>query len=276
MAIITISRGTFAGGQQLAALLASELGYQDVSRERLYEKVRQQDGFTVEEVIEVMDRAPSRFDQAGERRRRLLIAVQAALCELVVQGQVVYHGQMGHLLLPDISHVLRVRLIAPRARRIEMATQMEQINRFEAGRKIDRVDAERARWTQFVFGINWADPALYDLVLNLESMSVQEAALIVVHAASRPSFQATADSQAMMADLTLAARIRALLITEPATAELALKVEVEDGHVKLTGLANARDLEKVTSLVRGTEGVRHLQTVPTGGRRSPTGGFDAV
>ncbi|MGC9027548.1 MAG: cytidylate kinase family protein, partial [bacterium] len=37
MAIITISRGTFSGGQMLAECLAKKLGYKSISREILIE-----------------------------------------------------------------------------------------------------------------------------------------------------------------------------------------------------------------------------------------------
>ena len=55
MAIITISRGTFAGGQKLAALLAERLSYRAVSRELLYLKVKEDYGFSSEQTAEIME-----------------------------------------------------------------------------------------------------------------------------------------------------------------------------------------------------------------------------
>ncbi|MFC1980417.1 cytidylate kinase family protein, partial [Chloroflexota bacterium] len=43
MAIITISRGTFSGGQSLAEDVAKKLGYRCISREVLVEAARQYD-----------------------------------------------------------------------------------------------------------------------------------------------------------------------------------------------------------------------------------------
>lgn len=245
---------------QLARLLAERLGYRQVSRELLFETVRQRYGFTTEEVVKSLDRSPGHLHHVGEHRRRLLIAVQAALCELVTGGEVVYHGQMGHLLLPRISHVLRVRLIAPRARRMEMAMELEQLNQYEASSKIDRMDAERSRWTQFVFGTNWADPSRYDMVLNLENITVQEAADVVALAASRPCFAPSEASLQELADLTLTAQVRAMLITDPATADQELKVEVEQGHVRLRGMADPGALEGVIALINVMEGVKGVTT----------------
>lgn len=264
LAIITISRGTFAGGQQLAELLSRRLDYRLISRELLYDTVHQHYGFTTEEVVKTMDHPPGSLHHVGEHRRRLLIAVQAALCDLVKDGEVVYHGQMGHLLLPQITHVLRIRLIAPRARRMELAMDRESIDRYQAGRRIDRVDAERSRWTQFVFGTNWADPSRYDMVLNLENMSVEEAADVVVAAASLPSFQPTEASRMQLSDLTVTARVRAKLMADPTTADLELKVEVLEGKVQLWGLADPVLGERVTAQISAVEDVLE---VSTGNRR---------
>ena len=260
MSIITISRGTYTGGEHLAGLLEQQLGYHKLSREELWDVVHQRYGYSFDELVELLDRAPSRFDHAGERRRRLFVAVQAALCDLVRSDEVVYHGNVAHLLLPGISHVLRVRLIAPRLRRIEMAMQRQSIDRFEATRLLDRVDSERVRWTQFVFGVNWADPLLYDVVLNLDQMTIDEAAEVVARAVAQPTFSTTEASRQAMADLALTSAVRAKLITNPATEGLELRVEVEQGEIKLTGLINEREIEGVVQLVKQVDGVRSVDT----------------
>ena len=136
----------------------------------------------------------------------------------------------------------------------------ESINRYEAGSRIDRVDAERSRWTQFVFGTNWADPSRYDMVLNLETMSVEEAADVVVATASLACFQPTTESQMELSDLTLTARVRAMLMADPATADLELKVEVTEGEVKLWGIADAGLLERVTEQICAADGVQGVST----------------
>jgi len=268
MAIITISRGTFAGGEKLAAALAQRLGYRTVSREQLYQHVQADHDFKAEELAELLEEAPSLRAQVaerrsrlsfGERRRQLFIAVQASLCALVKADRVIYHGQAGQLLLPGISHVLRLRLIAPRHQRIEMAMEREGITRSEAGQKIDRVDNERARWTQSFFNVDWADPLLFDMLLNLENLTVGEAAEIVVHAVQLPRFSTSDASQKKMADLALASRVSACLATNPATAAVPVEVVADGGLVKLLGLPNQDDVESVSKVVQKIEGVQKIE-----------------
>jgi cytidylate kinase len=269
MAIITISRGTFAGGEKVAQLLAEKLGYSAVSREQLYQKVKEWYSYDIETIAELLEQAPtsrvasisdrqSRIS-IGERRRQVFLAVQASLCELLRKDNVVYHGQAGHLLLPGISHVLRVRLIAPRVKRVDLAMARDGLTRTEASKKIDQVDSERTRWTTAFFGVNWGDPLLFDLVLNLEVMSFEEACELIVNASQLPHFRTTPASQKKMEDLVLASRVSARLNTTPSTAGLALDVTADGGTVKLIGVTHGGDLEWVSRIVQKIEGVQAIE-----------------
>lgn len=255
MAIVTISRGTFAGGEKLAANLSGRLGYRSISREVLYEHVRRGYGITQDELVQIMTWTPTRFDKGPDRRRRLFVSIQASLCTLLRDDDVVYHGQAGHLLLPEISHVVRVRLIAPRAKRIQMAMDSEGISSHQASCKIDQVDSERARWTEFVFGANWADPTLYDVVLNLERVDLEQAAELVCATVKLPAFRTSAESQGRLEDLALKSAVLAELLANPSTADLELKVETSAGEVSISGLNDRRLLDRVIEVARGVPGV---------------------
>lgn len=261
MAIITISRGTFAGGALLADRLARALDYRIVSREQLYHQVSEKYAVNLAHIAAAMDSTPSLLDPSARTARRLLSTVQATLCELVADDAVVYHGQAGHLLLPGISHVLRIRLIAPRSLRIAMAVQRESVSAVEAGRKIDQVDAERARWTQFFYGVTWGDPALYDLTLNIDGMPLDDAVATVAYLAKRPGFQPTEESVRRLRDLTLAAQVKAKLLTEPATSHLDLEVQTEAGRVRLGSPMSDEDLERVRDVVGSLPGLVALEAV---------------
>jgi len=122
--IITISRGSFSGGRVVAECVAEKLGYRLVSREVLSAAAARY-GIAEEKLTRALERAPGLWERLGHERRLYLTYIQAALCEALQADDVVYHGHAGHLLLRGISHVLRVRLIAPLAYRIGAA--MDQL-----------------------------------------------------------------------------------------------------------------------------------------------------
>ncbi|MBI5477512.1 MAG: cytidylate kinase family protein [Deltaproteobacteria bacterium] len=243
--IITISRGSFSGGTVLAECVAEQLGYRLVSREILAAAAARY-GVTEEKLAQALERAPGLWERLGRDRQLYVVYIQAALCEFLQEDNVVYHGHAGHLLLRGITHVLRVRLIAPMDYRIGAAMASLRCGREEAEAHVRRVDEERARWTRFLYDIDWNSPLLYDLVINLEGMSVETACGVVRATASQPEFQPTVASRKALRDLTLACRVRAALARNEATARLEVEVAADDGVVTLQG--NLRDEEQATTV----------------------------
>jgi cytidylate kinase len=232
--IITISRGSFSGGSVVAECVAQQLDYKLVSREILATAAARY-GIAEQRLAEALDRAPGLWERLGHERRLYLVFIQSALLDLVEKDSVVYHGHAGHLLLRGISHVLRVRLIAPSVFRMNAAMDRLHCTREAAEAHIQRVDKERARWTRFLYGIDWDSPFLYDVVVNLEDMGVTGACEVIRATAALEEFQPTDVSRKAVKDLALACRIRAALARESATARYEIDVTSSGGVVTLSG-----------------------------------------
>src|SRR5262245_18989557 len=118
MPIITIYQGASGDGQELAEAVAQELGYRVVGRELLVEASRR---YRIPEarLRDIVEKGPHWWERLLEDVRPYRIALQAALCELARESNVVYHGHLGHELLPGTSHVLKVLLSAPIEYRIK-------------------------------------------------------------------------------------------------------------------------------------------------------------
>ena len=118
MAIITIGRGTKSGGHELAKCLSEHLGYPLLGREVAQDAAAQL-GVPAEDVGVRMEEKPGRFGRDPLITKLYVAAVQNAILDHVEEGNLVYDGLAGGLLLRDLPGVLSVRLIAP----IELATQ---------------------------------------------------------------------------------------------------------------------------------------------------------
>ncbi len=90
----------------------------------------------------------------------------------------IYHGLAGHLLFGTGPHILRTRIIAPLAFRIAQVQDRLQCNREEAVAYIEKMDEDRRKWTQLLYGVDWEDASLYDVVVNLEQMNIEEACAV--------------------------------------------------------------------------------------------------
>lgn len=240
MAIITISRGSFSGGKQLADCLADRLGYRCIDRDIIVERAAAY-GASQDELRSALEKPPSFWDRFKHKKYVYLTIFQAALTEEVRGGKAVYHGHAGHLLLRGVKHVIRSRIIAPLKFRVAVVQEALKLGPAEALAHINRIDQDRTRWTQYLYGVNWGDPSLYDVVLNLESMDIREACDVIAGMASLKCFEETALSTAAMNDLAVASRVRATLVCAPSTVDLELEVSVQGGSITVKGAVRDRD-----------------------------------
>jgi cytidylate kinase len=258
MAVVTISRGSASGGLLLAQGLARKLGYDVVSREDV---VREAARFGVpeESLHEALLKPPTFWDRFKHERRRYLTFVQAALCERAQKDRLIYHGNAGQLLLQGVPHVLCIRLIASMSFRIRMVMERQQVTMEEAVRCIEKADRQRQEWTRFLYDQDWLDPNLYDLLINLKTMTVEGAVEVATTAVQRDEFQPTEASRKAMDGLVLASRVRAALAANEKTASVEVMVQAEDGVVSLKGKVRPESLVKSVVEVAGeVEGVREI------------------
>jgi len=111
MSVITISRGSYSRGKEVAEKVARELGYQCISREILLEASEE---FNIPEVklIRALHDAPSILDRFTHGKERYVAFIRQAFLEQVQADNVVYHGLAGHFFVEGVRHVLKVRVFA--------------------------------------------------------------------------------------------------------------------------------------------------------------------
>ena len=236
MSIVTISRGSYSRGKEVAEKVARKLGFECISREVLIDA---SDEFNVPEIklLRAIRDAPSLLDRFTFGKERYNAYIQAALLEHFQKDNVVYHGLAGHYFVRGISHVLKVRIIGGKDERVKLVMKREAI--FEqaaiameglpvegpappgrhrgmteetAARVLEDIDEARRKWGLHLYGIDTHDPSLYDLMIHIKKITTDDAADLICVAASSDRFQATAESQQAMNDLLLAARVRANLV----------------------------------------------------------------
>ncbi|MGD9209718.1 MAG: cytidylate kinase family protein [Desulfobacteraceae bacterium] len=211
MAIITISRGCFSHGKEIAERVAERLNYECISREILIEASR---FFHVSEkgLIKCMEKEPSILDRITHGREKYLTYIKAALLEHVKSGNVVYHGHAGHLLLKGIPCVLKIRIVAAMKERIRFLSDKEQITAKEAVKRILAEDRKRANWTKYIYKKDINDTTFYDLVIRIQSLTIDDACNIICNAASSPHLDTKRNHyHEKLSDLTISTHVRAAL-----------------------------------------------------------------
>jgi cytidylate kinase len=265
MPIITISRGTFSGGKELAERLASELEYPCISREVIVEAADQY-GASEAALSAALSRGPSFLDRFSRDKERYLACIQAVLLQHARQGNFIYHGHGGQHLLAGIRHVVRVRVVADISYRVNHAMKHFNMNRYQAEAHIRKVDKQRQKWTHFLYGVAWDDPCSYDATLNLDQLGSAGACAVVLRLAELEPFQPTEESLRSLGNLALSSRVLAALVNDPRTCGGEFRVRAEDGIVTVDGTAKLQTAaESVVDVVRAvpevTDVVSQVATV---------------
>jgi cytidylate kinase len=262
MSIITISRGTYTGGKEIAEKLASRLGYKCISREVLLEASTQ---FNIPEVklIRALHDSPSVLSRFTHGKAKYVAFIRKALLESVRGGNVIYHGLAGQFLLQEVPHVFRVRIVADLEDRIREEMRREEISEEKARYVLKKDDDERRKWSLSLYGIDTADISLYDMVIHIGKLTIDDAVDILADTAVLPQFRPTDESAKILSDLVVAARAHAKLLDQSPT----VKVDCKDGcvFVNIAGPPTHQEqiAAQVNGLLKSVDGVKEIKTTIT-------------
>lgn len=212
MGIITISRGSYSMGKEVAEKLAHSLGYECISREILIETSCQ---FNIPEtkLFHAIHDAPSVLDRFTHGKKKYIAFIREALLNHIKNDNVVYHGFAGHFFIKDVPNILKVRIIADLDDRIREVMKREDVTDEKGARKlIEKLDEERRKWGMKLYGIDTRDPSLYDVVFHIDNFKVDDVVEVLTDIARRPIFQTTEETQKLIHDRYLTARVERTLI----------------------------------------------------------------
>jgi cytidylate kinase len=258
MAVITISRGSYSKGKEVAEKVAERLGYECISRDVLLEA---SDHFHIPEIklIRAIHDAPSVLDRLKHGKQIFIAYIRSALTSRVAKDNVVYHGLAGHLLLKGVPHVLKVRIMADMNDRIQAEMEREGISEEEARTLLQKDDEERRKWTRSLYGVDPWDSSLYDLVIHISKLTVSDAVDFICQAATKDQFKTTEPYRRKMEDLALACQVKAALV-DPF---FEVGVTSEYGNVLIYTKTGDRQVGKLKARARAIEreleGINHLE-----------------
>ena len=186
-------------------------------------------------LLQQLEKSKGLIPGPSPERGLFLAAIQLALAKKADQGPFVYYGHAGHLLLKGVPQVLKVRVIAPLARRAQKLAENQKMSFEEATKRIEKMDESRIKWTRFLYNVDWRDPSLYDLVINLDAIPFETACEMIVCVLNQAAFKESPASQARVADFLLASQVKAALATNDLTKGLELEVSAEGGSLTING-----------------------------------------
>jgi cytidylate kinase len=112
-------------------------------------------------------------------KRQLILKTNQTIVRLAEMGNVILVGRGAFIITRKIPGGLHVRIIGSEERRIKHLQEYYGLSRRNAIKHMKEENEGRAKYIKKVFGKNIEDPLLYDLVINSDHISDEEAADII-------------------------------------------------------------------------------------------------
>jgi cytidylate kinase len=258
MAIITISRGSYSRGKEVAESLAGRLGYECVSRDILLEACEE---FSIPEIklVKALHDAPSVLERFKHGKIRYISYLRSAFFNHMVNDNIVYHGLAGHFFLQGISHVMKVRILANMEDRVKEEMKRENASEEEARYMLRKDDDERRRWGLALYGHDTWDCNLYDAVLRIDTLTVDDVVNTLHALVQTGRFDTSKESLNKLKNRALLANIHAHIVNYAPHAT----IEYNDGIITLGNLegllkSDKEQRRKTTKMIVETYGVKDV------------------
>lgn len=246
-------------GKAVAEQVAQKLNYQLISREVLLDASSR---FNVPEMKleKAIHDAPGILERYRHNKQSYVTYIRSAMVERVINGNIVYHGLAGHLLLRGIPHVLKVRINADLERRVAIVMERDKIPAPDARTLILEDDKQRRKWTQSLYGQDPWDTSLYDLTICIDKLSIENAVDYICQAANTEGFKSSEKNTQKAKDMSVACRVKASLVEEfpniSVTCEYGNVLIYIKGKEQVTGKLS----KKLDHIRESINDIHHLET----------------
>jgi cytidylate kinase len=206
--VICVSGSDGAGGDQVARLVADRLGLRYIAEDIVSDAARRA-GVGSERMTDVEQRKslvrrvldglgetgaagmalggvppPAPVEPRPVRSDELQVFIREAIEAAAATGAVVIYAHAASIALAGREDILRVLVTASAETRAKRIVVQGGISEADAQRELRAGDAERADYLQRFYGVRTELPTQYDLVINTDLLSHEDAAGIVAQAAA--------------------------------------------------------------------------------------------
>jgi len=207
--VICISRASGSGGDEVGQLVAERLGYRHVDEE-IVANAATRGGISHADVADeerrrslakrilgsISDGGSSAMAiggtlpvavDAGPGSSEIQALIREAIEQTAARGNVVITAHAAsHALKPNAA-ILRVLVTASPSTRAQRLSDQTGVEIAKAERTVKKSDADRRDYLKRFYEVTDELPTHYDLVINTDEVSIDEAAALVVHVADQRS-----------------------------------------------------------------------------------------
>ncbi len=261
MPVITLFSGNYCKKEQITKKLIKKTGYKQIGDDAIVADAGKISGMPENKIKKAFEAKPSVFNNFTHEKERAIAYMRLAVAKMLSRDNLLIDGFAGQLIPKEITHVLRVCLIADMKFRTSVAVNDNGLSEKEAISLIHGLDSAGAAWVNTLFKNNdpW-DTSLYDIIIPVDKTEMSETVTIINDNLSSEVIKPTSSSQKSALDFLLAANVEVALANEGHT----VGVSARDGSVTL--IINKKVLmlgrleEELKSAAGKVPGVKSVET----------------
>jgi cytidylate kinase len=192
MPVIALTQGMGSLAQDVAEQLAAELQLATLQHE-VAERVADKMHVPKSLISRLRTGKAGALERWRADTQSIAVYTAEQVLEAAAKGNVVLRGWGATQLLRPVPHVPCIRILRPFEQRVQwLMGQLDTDDRELAQEEIKRSDEANAARMHDQFGVAWGDPVLFDLVLNMDRITVDSAVHQIKSLLTRPEFAETA------------------------------------------------------------------------------------
>ncbi len=274
MPVIALTQGMGSLAQDIAEQLADELGLATLQHE-VASRVADRMHVSRSLINRLRAGTAGTIERLRADRDSIAVYTHEELLEAAARGNVVLRGWGATVLLRAVPHIPCVRILRPFDKRVGWLMEtLGTEDRSLAEAEIRRSDESNASRMHEQFDVTWGDPALFDLVLNTDRLTVDSCVQQIKALVARPEFAETEASRALLQNMALQARIRAALRASQSTHGVDVTISCDAGRCTLSGIvasvAEQQASERVAGAVPGVTALSNELRVMATSRLFPS------
>ena len=172
MPIITISRQMCSFGDDIAEALSRRLGWELITRKNLFSHFPNIAVTPYD--LHMLSESAKYYLNPRNGQGALLDIIKEELQEYLKTNSAVVMGFGSQIVFADRKDAIHIRIIAPKEVRIIRVKKQYHVSDEEAEKILDMADKRHKKLVSTVFGADLSDLSHYHLILNTETLSVDE------------------------------------------------------------------------------------------------------
>jgi shikimate kinase len=176
VAILTISKEFGSGGTQIGQAAAKLLNYEFIPLKKIHEDAKRTGKQWERATEDYAGGYTTLWEKYDWSFMGFVALSQSIIFKYALQDNIVIMARGGNILLRDVPHCLKIRVIAPFEKRVETTAERLEIAKESARKIVEKADRELAYAINQMYGREVNAPETYDLIINTEQLNPENTA----------------------------------------------------------------------------------------------------